>query len=66
MGIRFTILPLLTPIVLMGTSLVQYKGFIDIHGIIHCVYVFTRTHACACKYVCLSPSFSLSHTHTRI
>ena len=69
MGIRFAILPLLTPIVLIGNSLVQYKGFTDIHGIIHCVCVCVCVRACAracaCKYVCLSPSLSLFHTHTQ-
>ena len=64
MGIRFTILPLLTPIVLMGTSLVQYKGFIDIHGIIHCVCVCVHAHARMCMQVRLSFSLFLSFTHT--
>ena len=62
MGISFAILPPLTPVVLKGNNPVQYKGFIDIHGIIHSVCVCV--HARVCMQVCLSLSLSLSLAHT--
>ena len=57
MGISFAILPPLTPVVFKGNNPVQYKGFTDIHGIIHSVCVCARV----CTQVCLS--LSLAHTH---
>ena len=58
MGISFAILPPLTPVVLKGNNPVQYKGFIDIHGIIHSV--------CVCVHASMSISLPLSlfGTHT--